>query len=69
MRFTELLNSLEATHPEWDRRMLVIATRYYLDIESIEDLQARTEPNPVFRGHFDPPSLTPEERNDIIRWR
>ncbi|MHA2265308.1 MAG: hypothetical protein ACXAEN_23205 [Candidatus Thorarchaeota archaeon] len=64
MTFTEMFNTLVTTHPEWSRRMCVIAARYYLGVETAEDLTNRTLRLTSFG-----PSLTTEERNDIIRWR
>lgn len=66
MRYTELFANLRETHPEWDRRMCVIAARYYLDVETHADLEAHTEPRPIFREHVQQPLLTIKEANDII---
>ena len=40
MRFTELLREIQATYPKHSRKYHVLATRYYLDVESLEELSA-----------------------------
>lgn len=44
IRFTELRQILIETHPEWDMRVVTLATRVYLGIDSLENL---TTPLPV----------------------
>ena len=73
MKFTELLPEIQATHPEWPRRVQVIATRYYIGAETIDDLNERSEwrtrETPQHSNSFRWPTLTEAEAKDIIRWR
>ncbi len=64
MRFTELLAEIQATYPEQPRKFHVIATRYYLNVISPDELRQKAHPD--FRGRT---TLTYEQVETIIRNR
>lgn len=69
MRYTEMLRHLDHAWGDMPRRVRVIATRYYLGVDTIDDLQAMTEPQPGYRGRAVPPLLTREEADFIVMLR
>lgn len=65
MKFFETFQSLRETHPEWSRRVCVLAARYYLCVETHEDMMNRINPpdSPWSR-----PTLSRSEFDSIRRW-
>ena len=68
MHFTELLREIQATYPKHSRKYHVLATRYYLDVESLEELKRHCEPRECCEGPL-PPMLTYGEVVSIINNR
>lgn len=66
IRFNELFRTLIAGHPEWSRRVCVIAARFYLGVETPEDMLNRINPPNQPWRHA---TLTRDEYDDIVRWR
>jgi len=66
--FTQMVARLIDVHG-WSRKLAIIATRYYLGVEGMDDLQARTQPQPVVEGYWNRPDLSLSEAHEIIRYR
>ena len=69
MKYTDMLFKVIKDHPDWSPKVHVLAARYYLGDESDEDMEAHTQPRPIFRGHVQKPLLTIKEARDIIEAR
>lgn len=62
MRFAELLTEIKATYPEQPRKFHVLATRFYLGVDSLAELKSTQDA----RGA---PVLSTEQVETIIRNR
>lgn len=69
MRFTELLPHIQDTYPGRTRRFHIIATRYYVGAESLEDLRSHLYDQPVYKHKLAPALLSFEEYKTIILGR
>jgi len=70
MRFTDLLPHIVATYPEQNRAFHVLATRFYVGADRIEDLRYQAAARRPVTSRFDLlPTLSPEQVETIIRNR
>lgn len=66
--FLQMRDRLMDVHG-WCVRVATIAARYYLGIESINDLQHRTQEHPCVGHILSKPTLSLLEANQIRMWR
>ncbi len=50
--FSELRRQLQATWPEQPERVRVLAARFYLGVETVDDLQFHTERHECYSGSY-----------------
>lgn len=70
MRFTELLTEIKATYPTEPRKFHVLATRFYLGVDSLAELKSMQDPVEYgFEFQQGTPILSPTQVETIIRNR
>ena len=66
--FTEMRDRLMEVHG-WDRKIATIAARYYMNVESSDDIRARTQFQQTGCGHCLPPDLSVAMAHEIAMLR
>ena len=66
MTFTDLLTKLNSTFPDESLKVRVMAVRYYLGIETYDELMRLTRDTPIARNHWGKPFLTRKQVDKII---
>ena len=68
IRFAELWKVLQETHG-WSRRKAGLAARYYLGVDSLDELRENAKAQPVCRGAFLPSLISVADVEEIIYYR
>jgi len=67
--FLQMVHRLREVHANWSHKMCIIAARYYLGVESYDELTQHCQPRPSSSTYELPPLLEYGQVREIISMR